>query len=140
MAERIAGVAFLIVDYRQYYLRGNFVVSPSVLERNTMSSQRGVTGYQEIPRVPYIEGDISLPPQISLDALEQQVGITVIARLANGRQYSLHNALCKSALDINTREGTVRVRWDGAWCEEDTWTRQPRRPRPISPSPATTEV
>ena len=59
MAQRIAGIAFLTVDGDQMALRGNFTVSPSPVERTMLAGQDGVHGYQELPRVPYIEGDLS---------------------------------------------------------------------------------
>ena len=40
------------------------------------------------------------------------------AQLANGWQYSLIGATCKAALEANARDGQVRVRWEGLWCEE----------------------
>jgi hypothetical protein len=62
MAQRIAGIAFLTVDGDQMALRGNFTVSPSPVERTMIAGQDGVHGYQELPRVPYIEGDLSTVP------------------------------------------------------------------------------
>jgi hypothetical protein len=79
-----------------------------------------VHGYQELPRVPFIEGDISTMPGLLLNELAQQANITVVAQLANGMQYSLNNAVCKGAFDNNTRDGQVRVRWEGVSCQETT--------------------
>ena len=50
--------------------------------------------------------------------MEAQTDVTVVAQLANGKQYTLAGATCKSALEANTRDGQVRVRWEGLWCEE----------------------
>jgi len=118
MAQRFAGVAFVMVDGNQLALRGNFTVSSSPVERTMIAGQDGVHGYQELPRVPYIEGDISTVPEINLEDLDGQTDVTVTAQLANGKQYSLIQATCKAALENNTRDGQVRVRWEGVWCEE----------------------
>jgi Phage tail tube protein len=118
MAQRIAGIAFLQVDGFQLALRGNFTVSPSAVERTMLAGQDGVHGYQELPRVPYIEGDLSTMPTISLEDLESETDVTVVAQLANGIQYTLVGATCKAGLEANTRDGQVRVRWEGLWCEE----------------------
>ena len=118
MAQRFAGIAFLMVDGDQLALRGNFTVSPSSVERTMIAGQDRVHGYQELPRVPYIEGDISTIPERSLEALEDQTDVTVVAQLANNKQYTLIGATCKAALENNTRDGQVRVRWEGLWCEE----------------------
>jgi hypothetical protein len=118
MAQRFAGIAFVTVDGNQYALRGNFTVSPSVVERTMLAGQDGVHGYQELPRVPYIEGDLSAMPNLNLEDLEQQVDSTVVAQLANGKQYTLINSTCKAAFEENTRDGQVRVRWEGVGCQE----------------------
>lgn len=118
MAQRFAGVAFLKIDGDQMPLRGNFTVSPSAFERTMIAGQDRVHGYQELPRVPYIEGDISALPEISLEDLERQVDVTVVAQLANNIQYTLIGATCKAALEENTRDGQIKVRWEGINCEE----------------------
>jgi len=118
MAQRIAGTAFLKIDGNQYPLRGNFTVSPSSLERTMLAGQDYVHGYQELPRVPWIEGDVSTTQEVSLETLEQMVEVTVTAELANEKVYDLKEAACKSALENNTREGQVRVRWEGTSCDE----------------------
>jgi hypothetical protein len=118
MAQRFAGIAFVTVDGNQYALRGNFTVSPSIVERTMIAGQDGVHGYQELPRVPYIEGDLSAVPTLNLDDLQAQVDSTVVAQLANGKQYTLINATCKAAFEENTRDGQLRVRWEGVGCQE----------------------
>jgi hypothetical protein len=121
MAIRFAGVAFVMVDAQQYRLRGNLTVSPSPVERTMIAGQDVVHGYQELPRVPYIECDLSAMPDLSLEDLLDQTDVTVVAELANGIAYSLHNATVKGAFEENTRDGQLRVRWEGLWCEELSW-------------------
>jgi hypothetical protein len=118
MAQRIAGIAFLTVDGTQLALRGNFTVSPSAVERTMLAGQDGVHGYQELPRVPYIEGDLSTVRGLLLEDLEAQVDVTVVAQLANAMQYTLTGGTCKAGFDNNTRDGQVRVRWEGLACQE----------------------
>src|SRR5262249_36370678 len=118
MAQRFAGIAFVFVDGNQLALRGNFTVSPASVERTMIAGQDGVHGYQELPRVPYIEGDISTVPNLNLTDLENQTDVTVIAQLANGKQYTLSNASCKAGFEANTRDGQARVRWEGITCDE----------------------
>jgi len=118
MAQRIAGIAFMKVDGALYPLRGNFTVSPSALERTGIAGQDYVHGYSELPRVPYIEGDVSLDPALSMETVEAATNVTVTAELANGKVYVLREAWCKSALELNTREGQARVRFEGISCDE----------------------
>jgi hypothetical protein len=107
-----------MVDGDQLALRGNFTVSPSPVERTMIAGQDGVHGYQELPRVPFIEGDISTRTDMLLEDIDSQTDVTVVAQLANGMQYTLVGATCKSALEANARDGQVRIRWEGLWCEE----------------------
>jgi len=118
MAQRIAGTAFLKVDGSIYPLRGNFTVSPSSLERAGISGQDFVHGFSEMPRVPFIEGDVSLVPNLSMDDVEGVINATVTAELNNGKVYVLREAWCRSALELNTREGQTRVRFEGISCDE----------------------
>jgi hypothetical protein len=118
MAQRFAGIAFLTVDGIQLPLRGNFTVSPSPVERTMIAGQDGVHGYQELPRVPYIEGDLSAVPGLSLEDLITQTDVTVTALLANNWQYTLTGGTCKANLEENTRDGQLRVRWEGLACQE----------------------
>jgi hypothetical protein len=99
-------------------LRGNLTVSPSPVERTMIAGQDGVHGYQELPRVPYIEGDFSTIPQMALEDLLTQTDVTVIAQCANQWEYVLHNATIKGGFEANTRDGQVRLRWEGLNCEE----------------------
>lgn len=94
------------------------MVSPSLVERTGIAGQDYIHGYQELPRVPWIEGDVSLDPALSMDAVETTVNSTVTAELANGNVYTLQEAFCVSRLELNTREGQVRIRWEGTGCQE----------------------
>ena len=118
MAVAIAGTAFFKVDGNQLPLRGNFTVSSSPIERTMLAGQDYVHGYQELPRVPLIEGDVSTTPEVSLEILDAMVDVTVTAELINGKVYVLNGAACKSAFENNTREGQIRVRFEGLTCQE----------------------
>ena len=118
MGQRFAGIAFLKVDGDLYPLRGNFTVSPSAVERTGIAGQDYVHGYQELPRVPFIEGDVSTVQELSVEFVESIVNSTVTAELANGKTYVLREAWTKAAFELNTREGQFRVRFEGVTCDE----------------------
>ena len=113
MAQRIAGIAFLTVDGDQLALRGNFTVSPSPVERTMIAGQDGVHGYQELPRVPYIEGDLSTFPGLSLETAAHRDRCHRGRAARQQMQYVLTSATCKGGFENNTRDGQVRVRWEG---------------------------
>ena len=118
MAQRIAGVAFLKIDGSLYPLRGNFTISPSAVERAGIAGQDYIHGYSELPRLPVISGDVSLVQELSMDDVEATTQSTVTAELANGKTYVLREAWCTSALELNAREGQVRITWQGVSCDE----------------------
>ena len=118
MAQRIAGIAFLKVDGNQYPLRGNFTITPSVIERAGIAGQDYIHGYSELPRVPSIEGDVSTVPGLAIEDFDGMTNVTVTAELANNSTYVLREGWCVSALAINARDGMVRVKWEGISCDE----------------------
>jgi hypothetical protein len=114
----IAGTAYLKVNGDQYPLKGNLTVSSSAVERTGIAGQDYVHGFQELPRVPYIEGDISTLPEISTEFIESIIDATVQADLINGKTYVLRNAWHKGPVEINTHDGQFRVRFEGVSCDE----------------------
>lgn len=118
MGVRFAGVAYVTAGGTTIPLRGNLTVSPNVIERNMIAGQDGIHGFQELPRVPYIQLDMSTLPDVSIESLEAQVGVTVVAQLANGKAYSLSDACCRGGIEINARDGQATIRWDGQACDE----------------------
>jgi hypothetical protein len=115
---RIAGLAFLRVDGRQFALRGNLVVSTDGFEREGVPGQDGVHGYIERPRVPFIEGDFSDIGGLALSDFDAMTNVTVQADLANGKRYLLRNAWTSTARELQTADGQVTVRWEGMKGEE----------------------
>lgn len=115
---RVAGIAFIKVNGVQFPLRGNFTVTPTNVERTGIAGQDGFHGYSEMPRVPSIEGDITTLPEVSIEVLQGMTNETVTAELANGKTYVLREAFTAGVREINTAEGSVRVRWEGAECYE----------------------
>lgn len=116
--NRIAGVAYIFVDGRQYPLRGNLTISIDIVARTGVAGMDGVHGYTETPRVPFIEGDFSDIGQLSLITLQNMVNITVTAELANGKVYVLRNAWTSTAREFKAAEGQATVRFEGMAAEE----------------------
>lgn len=118
MGQRIAGVAYVKVNGRQYGLRGSFVVSPSSVKREGVAGQDSVHGFIETPRVPFIKGDLSTMDGLTIAELDAMVDETVTASLANGKTYVLAGAWTESAHEIDTGAGKVAVNWMGLTCDE----------------------
>lgn len=114
----IAGTAFLKVDGNMYPLKGNLTISSSAVERTGIAGQDYVHGYQELPRVQYIEGDVSTLPEVSPEVLDGIIDATITAELVNGKTYVLRNAWTKGPIDINSHDGQFRIRFEGLSCDE----------------------
>jgi hypothetical protein len=114
----LGGTAFLLVNGQQKQLRGNLTVSPSNIERTGVAGQDGVHGFTVMPRVPFISCDITDSDGLSIEDLDGLENVTVTAQLANSKVYVLRNAWCKASHEINTREGSLAVRFEGVGCEE----------------------
>src|SRR5262245_24513575 len=106
MANRIAGIGSITVDGTQYALRANLVISPDPVEREGLAGQDRVHGFRELPRVPFIEADLSVTPDTTVeDFVTNFVGnSTVVAAMADGRTFALHQAWFKAPSDINTHD------------------------------------
>ena len=116
--RRIAGVAYVFVDGRQYPLRGNLVISTDTIERTGVAGEDGIHGFTETPRVAWDEGDFSDIAGLSLMTLQAMCDVTVTAELANGKQYILRNAWTSTAREFNAADGQATVRFEGMAAEE----------------------
>ncbi len=116
MGQRIAGIAYIRVDGRSYAARGNWTVSPQTTERTGIAGQDGVHGYMEVPRTPFIEGDISTTDDFDLEELHGVSDATVQCDLANGQSWVLRNAWQSGSMDINTHDGSTKVKFEGEDC------------------------
>jgi hypothetical protein len=113
MANRIGGTSYLYIDGRQLPLRGNFTCSPSLIERTGVVGLDRPHGNIEVPRLPFVEADISLAPGQTVEDIEGVEDATVTAELANNMVITLRNAWCRSAIEINAHDGSYRVRFEG---------------------------
>lgn len=116
MGQRIAGIAYIRVDGKSYAARGNWTVGPRATERTGIAGQDRVHGFMEVPRVPFIEGDISTTEDFDLEELAGVTNATVQCDLANGTSWVLRNAWQAGPMDINTHDGSTKVKFEGVDC------------------------
>lgn len=110
VSKPIAGIAYLTAGGKQLALRGNLVVSPFSEEKTMVAGQDGVHGHTVMPRVPWIEGDFS-DINLSFEELQAMSAETVTAELVNGKVYVGRECIVEGAPDLNTQEGTAKIRW-----------------------------
>jgi hypothetical protein len=118
MAQRLGGVAFWYRGGRQMALRGNFTVSPSTTQRTGVAGLDRPHGFIEEPRLPFMEGDVSLEPGTNVGNIDAVEDETITAELANGSVFVLRNAWRAAATEINAHDGLFRVRFEGLSAKE----------------------
>lgn len=116
--KRIAGIAFLLVDGRQYPARGDWKVQPNTTSREGIAGQDSVHGFKETPIVPYIEGDVSDFGGISVQALQAAEDVTVTLESANNKVWVLRNGWVAGNIEVETADGKYKVRFEGLDCTE----------------------
>lgn len=111
----IAGVATLTVNGQSYFLRGNFKYSPSTVKRESLvGMDRQLHGFKETPVAPFMSGTLSDSDGLSVTALNAMVNATVVAILSNGKTITGRNMATVDVQEVDSVEGTVDVRWEGA--------------------------
>ena len=123
--NRIAGTLFVKytqdgTDAKQLAVRGSWTISVDMFEREGIAGLDGVHGYSHKPRVPFMEGEVSLDASFSTDELSAICDATITAEMANGKTYLLRNAWTASARELDADEGKATVRFEGMSGEEMT--------------------
>jgi hypothetical protein len=91
-------------------IRGKWKVTPTKTKKEGIAGQDGVHGYKEMPVVPTMEGDISDTATLDLKKLDEAVGITATAELANGKVYVGVDGWRADVSSIETEEGSIGVK------------------------------
>jgi hypothetical protein len=119
-SQRRGGVIFLKINAEMYQAKGSFTYGLGKNLRDAIVGYDGIHGYKETIQVPFIEGEITDSPELSLDQLSEITDGTVTLELANGKTIVLRNAwhANKDGLTGQTEEGNIPVRFEGRQAEE----------------------
>lgn len=118
MSKRVGGIIFFKVDGQQYNAKGGFSYDIGEPQREGVVGHDGVHGYKETPKIPYIEGEITDSPDMSLEDFQNITEATITLELANGKVISLREAWYAGDGVGNTEEGNVSLRFEGMRGEE----------------------
>lgn len=116
--NRLAGVAYLSVDGKNYMLAGDFSYSVSKVSRETLIGQDRVHGYSEKPHAGMMSGSIRDAGGLSVASFSAMTNVTVTAELANGKTIIGSNMWTVEPQEVKTAEGTFEVKWEGMSVEE----------------------
>ncbi|MBS7546246.1 phage tail tube protein [Ancylobacter oerskovii] len=112
MGKRIAGVSYMRVGSRQYPIKElEYDVTSST--REGVAGLDGVHGYKETPKVPYVSGQISTTPDVSIENLHAVTDETVTVEGPDGRVIVIRNAWYASDATAQPADGQVAFRFEG---------------------------
>lgn len=114
-SNRLAGTAYLAVNGKSYRLVGKLSYSPSKVKRETLAGQDAVHGYSETPIPGFISGTFRDTGGLKVADFNAMTNVTVVAELANGKTIIGSNMWqVGDALEVDTMEASVEVRWESA--------------------------
>ncbi len=114
MAERVGGIITVKVNSKAYRAKGNFTYDIGENLRASVVGSDRVHGYTEMPKVAFIAGEFTDDSKIDTAVLANTSDATVTLDLANGKQIMLRKAWFVEALEGNTEEGNMAVRFEAA--------------------------
>ena len=118
MSERVGGIITLKTDGRVYNAKGNFTYDTGEPMREAVVGHDRVHGFKELPKVAFIEGEITDTKKLDTQELANLTNVTVSLKLANGKIVVLRQAWYANALEGNTEEGNLSVRFESDKGEE----------------------
>lgn len=111
--SRVAGTCFITVDGQELSLSGNLSIPVNTVIREPVVGSGRVVGFRETPVQPQIAGDFVVEPEMDLKAIAEGEDMTVVARLANGKVYTLSGAFLGPQSDYAPEDGTVSLTFQG---------------------------
>jgi hypothetical protein len=118
VGQRLSGTIQLQVDGVSYNVVGSFTYNLGHPMREALVGHDKVHGYKELPKAPFIEGEIRDQPGLDLSALQNVTDATVTLVLAVGKIIVLRDAWYASEGDVATEEANIAVRYEGLSAEE----------------------
>lgn len=120
MAERVGGIIFLKANGEQFRVKGGFTYDLGQPKRDAVMGHDGPHGYKEVPKVPYIEGEITDGQDVDQEQLQNITDATITLELANGKVVALREGWYAGDGTTGTEEGNTSVRFEGMRAEEIT--------------------
>ncbi len=111
--NRLAGTAILSVNGQTYELQGKLTYRVATVQRTSLESQSGTTGFKEMPIPGRITGTIRDAGGLSVADFNGMRNATVTSQLANGKWVTGRNMWTVEPEEVDTEEGTFPVAWEG---------------------------
>ncbi len=109
MGNLIAGILEISLNGKNLNAVGNFTLNLGQRKREFLTGPDRIHGYSEMPQVPSISGEIRDGDALSAtNDILKMTGATIIATVANGKQYMFENAAYTGDGNIETEEGKIQ--------------------------------
>ena len=112
-SRRLAGLASMTIDGVPWDIVSDLVWSVNTVARETMKGQTAVEGYSEMPTQGFIGATLRDRGDGTVGSFNQMTNVTVVCRLANGKQVYGTNMWCVEVGEVRTQEATFAVRFEG---------------------------
>lgn len=113
MAQNTVGTAFFRINGVQYDLPGEMKLTVLTEKRNALVGLDGSVAPQIEYQSPMIECTVRDASNVDLVAISKMEGVTVTVEMANGTVWELSNAFYTGDGELDAKEGTFQVRFNG---------------------------
>lgn len=118
MAGRVGGLISVEANGTTLRAKGNWTIFGLADKREGVYGADTFHGYKEMPQARGVEGTITDSADLNLTEFFNITNGTVRVQLANGKSYSVFEAFYVGDAGLETEEGEVKVRFEGARVEE----------------------
>lgn len=109
------GTAYLSVNGNSLRVAGELQWDAGIYDRETQKGMDGIHGQKITPRAPFISFTMRDSSGVSVgDINANGDNDTVFAQLISGKNVTGRNMWQVGPTEVNSEEGTVTIRWEGA--------------------------
>ncbi len=109
----LAGIVSLSIDGETFLVAGDAKYQPSGFKRETLTGQDRVHGFSEMPRAGKISMTLRDRGTLSVTKVASMRDSTVVLGLANGKTIVGRNMWNVGDQEVDTKEGTVDIEFEG---------------------------
>jgi hypothetical protein len=114
---RVGGLLSLAVNGTRLDAVGSFDWNDGTPQKTGMVGHDRVHGYQELPVIPFIEGEIRVTPELDVKAIKAARDVTVTLEIPSGQVVVLRSAWYAGEGTASTEEGNMGARFEGLSCD-----------------------
>lgn len=118
MTNRRSGIIFISVNGVNYDAKGNFNYNLGGFQREAIAGADRIHGYKEMPKIAFIEGEITDRSNLDVAELQAIDNATVTLELANGKTIVLREAWFSGEGTVGTEEANIALRFEANQGEE----------------------